>query len=92
MATDARTHHENGSEYTLATVDVHSRSPSPASERSQLLSPAGSTYGAADVPLEPRPSRRRLLLRAGLTMAAIFVAGTMVLGGTLWLALPTLDE
>jgi len=35
---------------------------------------------------------RRRLINAGLKMAVLFVVSTIVLAGTLWLALPTLDE
>ncbi|EIN04952.1 hypothetical protein PUNSTDRAFT_92406 [Punctularia strigosozonata HHB-11173 SS5] len=89
------THHQNRSEYTLATVDIHSPPRSPVSERSQLLSPSSPSYGTTELPphlpLAPRQSRRRLLLTSGVKLAAIFLAGTILLGGTLWLALPTLD-
>lgn len=36
--------------------------------------------------------RRRPLIRAGLQMSGIFIISTLVLGGTLWLALPKLEE
>lgn len=35
---------------------------------------------------------KRPLLRAGLQVTGIFILSTLILGGTLWLALPTLDE
>lgn len=39
-----------------------------------------------------QPSSRRLLVNAAIKMALVFVVSTLVLGGTLWLALPPLDE
>lgn len=35
---------------------------------------------------------KRPLVLAGLQMAAIFILSTLILGGTLWLALPTLEK
>lgn len=54
--------------------------------RSWLARPKGWT----------RSSRRwlakRPLVRAGLQMAGIFILSTLIMGGTLWLALPTLER
>ena len=36
--------------------------------------------------------KRRPLLRAGLQISGIFIVSTLLLGGTLWLALPKLEE
>lgn len=38
------------------------------------------------------PNARKLVLVAGLKVLLLFVVGSVVLGGTLWLALPTLEE
>jgi len=40
----------------------------------------------------PARQTRRILLMAGIKMAALFIVSTAFLGGTLWLALPRLDE
>ncbi|EMD33409.1 hypothetical protein CERSUDRAFT_126152 [Gelatoporia subvermispora B] len=86
---------DNRSAYSLATVhdDVPYRdNPSPApTSRTSLLSHSSSeqNYGA----LAPStPSSKRILMNAALKMAAVFVLSTLFLGGTLWLALPTLAE
>ncbi|KAH8100164.1 oxalate transporter [Cristinia sonorae] len=72
------------SEYSMATV--HGLAP----ERTALLSSAPSgTYGTTS---PSQPSSRRILMNATLKMTLIFVLSTALLGGTLWLALPTLDE
>lgn len=73
--------HPNSSEYTLDTV--HDTDP-------LLPADPDSSYGAADYP-PPPPSPTRLLLAAALRMAALFVLASLLLGGTLFLALPTLD-
>lgn len=65
------------------------------SERAPLLSsptPAAS-YGATPISYELSPAAtRRILFNAAMKMAALFIVSTIVLGGTLWLALPTLEE
>ena len=33
-----------------------------------------------------------MILNAALKMAAVFIVSTLVLGGTLWFALPTLEQ
>ena len=71
--------HQNTSEYTLDTV--HDTAP--------LLQDSPSFYGSHDT--HPRPSPTRLLLAAALRMAALFLVASLLLGGTLFLALPTLD-
>jgi hypothetical protein len=45
------------------------------------------------LPDESRPTRSpaRLLLATALRMAALFIVATLLLGGTLFLALPTLQ-
>ncbi|KIK62387.1 hypothetical protein GYMLUDRAFT_164681 [Collybiopsis luxurians FD-317 M1] len=65
----------------------------PHSARSPLLTPATPSYGAT-MPRSPGTARssKKLIFNAALKMAAIFVVSTLLLGGTLWLALPTLEE
>ena len=77
---------DDRSAYSMATV----RPPSPDS-RSSLLSHNSSeqSYGATQ---PSQPSSRKLLWNATLKMGVIFVVSTIILGGTLWLALPTLEE
>lgn len=79
---------DDRSAYSMATV--HDPPASPTA-RTSLLSSNSSVvdYGAAP---PSQPSSRRLLWNATLKMAAIFFFSTVVLGGTLWLALPTLEE
>ncbi|KAJ8455926.1 hypothetical protein ONZ45_g18835 [Pleurotus djamor] len=58
-------------------------------ERASLLSVSSTnSYGAAQ---PTQPNSRKVLFNATLRLAAIFVAGTVILGGALWLALPTLE-
>ncbi|KAG9088352.1 hypothetical protein FRC06_002077 [Ceratobasidium sp. 370] len=38
------------------------------------------------------PNARKLVFMAGLKVLALFIVGSVVLGGTLWVALPTLEE
>ena len=46
------------------------------------------------MPMSPNlnVSSRKILLNASMKMAALFIVSTLVLGGTLWLALPPLEE
>ena len=87
--------HSNASTYTLATL--HSPlSPGfpPNSDRAGLLTPQAATpsYGAT-FPRSPTvPSSRKLIVNAAIKMAALFVVSTLILGGTLWFALPTLEQ
>ena len=78
----------NSSQYTLATVNYRD----DEHERSSLLSNSStSSYGTA--PLSPTPpNRKRVIVNAALKMGVIFTLGCLVLGGTLWLALPRLEE
>ena len=86
FATQSRDTCSTSSLYTLDTVmndELDIRTPLNASST--------ATYGA--VPHSPsRPSSRKVIFNATLKMAAIFVVSTVLLGGTLWLALPTLAE
>lgn len=78
----------NASMYTLDTVndEEHDR----YSDSSPLLSPATPSYGAT-FPRSP-PSSAKIIFNATLKMACIFIISSIFLGGTLWLALPTLEE
>lgn len=76
---------DNRSEYSMATVH------GVAAERTALLSSSAST-GSYGTTSPSQPSTRRILVNATLKMAVIFVLSTALLGGTLWLALPTLEE
>ncbi|TBU43223.1 hypothetical protein BD309DRAFT_991118 [Dichomitus squalens] len=60
------------------------------SRTSLLSNSSDANYGTAPPPSQP--SSRRLLWNATLKMATIFILSTAFLGGTLWLALPTLEE
>lgn len=83
-----QTNHSNYSSYTLNTVNHDDHN-----DRSPLLTPTTPAYGAANFPHTPsRPSSRKVIFNATLKMACIFAVSSIVLGGTLWLALPTLDE
>ncbi|KAH9945482.1 oxalate transporter [Epithele typhae] len=75
----------NRSSYSLATV-ADTSSPTPGTS---LLAHSEPSYGS----IQPsQPSNRRLIWNAALKMAVIFFVSTALLGGTLWLALPTLQE
>ncbi|KDR76396.1 hypothetical protein GALMADRAFT_140096 [Galerina marginata CBS 339.88] len=78
----------NASMYTLDTVDDDEHG-----DRSPLLSPSTPNYGAT-FPRSPGapPSSAKIIFNATLKMACIFLIGSIVLGGTLWMALPTLEE
>ncbi|KAA1467382.1 hypothetical protein DENSPDRAFT_877273 [Dentipellis sp. KUC8613] len=89
--------HSNASAYTLATVhDLYpDRMPNADEEdddHAPLLTPASPNYGTT--PISPGVPRnpRKLIINAGLKMAVIFLVGSLILGGTLWFALPTLEE
>jgi len=81
----------NASMYTLDTVD-YDDDDDRHSDTSPLLSPATPTYGAT-FPRSPTvPSSAKIIFNATLKMACIFIISSIFLGGTLWLALPTLEE
>ncbi|KAK7454608.1 hypothetical protein VKT23_011361 [Stygiomarasmius scandens] len=56
-----------------------------------LMTPTTPSYGAT-TPTTTRPNSRKLVFNAVLKMACIFILSSLVLGATLWLALPTLEE
>ncbi len=79
-------HHPNSSSHTLQTMRGDD------DERASLLSSnsnSSNSYGAA--PPSNAPNTRRIVFNATLKMAAIFVCGSLFLGGTLWLSLPPLE-
>ncbi|CAE6443194.1 unnamed protein product [Rhizoctonia solani] len=92
--------------YSLRTIPVASAPHSPTSPRleelahvsnetTSLLSASGNqrTYtGLAKYMPALDPDARKLVFRAGLKVLLLFVVGSILLGGTLWVALPTLDE
>ena len=93
------------SAYTLDTIPIagpsRSRSPSPVSvltndtDRSPLLrsnADLAPAYGAAESLYSSNVSSKKIMLNAAMKMAALFVISTILLGGTLWLALPPLEE
>ena len=78
----------NASVYTLDTVDEeHDRH----TDRSLLLSPSTPGYGATLPRSSSARSSRAIIFNALFKMAFLFLLSTAALGGTLWLALPTLD-
>ena len=78
----------DASVYTLDTVDEeHDRH----TDRSSLLSSSTPNYGATFPRSSSAPSSRTIIFNALLKMACLFLLSTAALGGTLWLALPTLD-
>jgi hypothetical protein len=76
-------HLPNGSAYTLASMDHSDSSP--------LLSPSTTNYGTT-LSRSPPVRSSKVIFNAALKMAVIFVVSTTVLGGTLWMALPSLEE
>jgi len=74
-------YHRNDSMYTLHTVNDDD------DDRVPLRTHTQTSYGTTTP-----PSSKKLIFNATLKMACIFFISTLLLGGTLWLALPTLDE
>ena len=83
------TFHANESAYTLATVQHESDESSSLLSSSSHLSSMSTAYGTT--PIHPPHQTRRVIFNATLKMAAIFFVSCIVLGGILWVALPTLD-
>lgn len=76
----------NASMYTLDTIDYHDDEEHDRhSDTSPLLSPATPNS-------RPLPSSAKIIFNATFKMACIFTISSIFLGGTLWLALPTLEE
>ncbi|KIY69068.1 hypothetical protein CYLTODRAFT_373470 [Cylindrobasidium torrendii FP15055 ss-10] len=69
---------------SLYTLDTMADVPD---DRTPLVNGAHNDYGSVST-----PSPRKVVFNATLKMAAIFIFSTLLLGGTLWLALPTLEE
>jgi len=79
----------NASVYTMNTLGY--RDDDSNSDRSYLVAPETPTYGAT-FPRSPcLPPSAKVIFNATLKMALVFIVSTIFLGGTLWLALPTLD-
>jgi hypothetical protein len=93
--------------YSLRTIPIASAEHSPTSPRLEELRPANSdeTTSLLSASGNPRsytglgkylpaldPNARKLVFRAGVKVLLLFIVGSAVLGGTLWFALPTLDE
>jgi hypothetical protein len=92
------TAHNNESAYTLTSMHMNSPSDSSvgsdSTARSPLLSLSARSYGATfqrSARLLSQPSTKQLF-KAAFKMAIVFVVSTALLSGTLWVALPTLDE
>ena len=83
------TFHANESAYTLATVQHESDESSSLLSSSSHLSSMSTAYGTT--PIHPPHQTRRVIFNATLKMAVIFFVSCIVLGGILWVALPTLD-
>lgn len=89
--------HTNNSQYTLATVhdgDAATDIDDDDEHASLLPSFARNRASYGSTPLAPAAphNSRRLIFNAALKMGLIFFFSTAILGGVLWLALPTLDE
>ncbi|CAE6437108.1 unnamed protein product [Rhizoctonia solani] len=92
--------------YSLRTIPVASAPHSPTcprleelshgtNETTSLLSGSGnqrSYTGLAKYMPALDPDARKLVFRAGLKVLLLFIVGSILLGGTLWVALPTLEE
>lgn len=80
----------NGSVYTMNTLGY--RDEDSNTDGSCLVAPDTPTYGAT-FPRSPcLPPSARVIFNATLKMAVVFIISTILLGGTLWLALPTLES
>lgn len=78
----------NASVYTLNTLDYREDASSDAAH---LVSPENLSYGSTFPRHSCIPPSARIIFNATLKMAVVFIVSTVLLGGTLWLALPTLD-
>lgn len=92
LVLDSQPHtlHSNDSMYTLHTVVDDDASSRHSTHTSPLVEPGTRSYGATNSPSQP--SSGRVIFNATLKMACVFLVSTILLGGTLWLALPTLEE
>ncbi|KAG9127866.1 hypothetical protein FRC07_008134 [Ceratobasidium sp. 392] len=95
------------SSYSLRTIPMASAEHSPTSPRLEELRPIATnentpltaapdnqrTYtGLAKYIPALDPNARKLVFMAGLKVLLLFVVGSVLLGGTLYVALPTLEE
>jgi hypothetical protein len=79
----------SASVYTMNTLEY--RDNDTNSDRSYLVAAETPSYGAT-FPRSPCfPPSAKVIFNATLKMALIFVISTILLGGVLWLALPTVD-
>jgi len=76
--------HSNESAYTLATVH-------PGESSSLLSSESAPSASYGTTPVHPPHHARKVIFNATLKMAVIFLLSCIVLGGTLWISLPTLE-
>lgn len=90
----------NSSSYTLRTIvmnDPDSDELLPTTS-SALLQTTSMNYGTTTSRFKSARqsfrswSTRRPLLNAAIQMAVLFIVSCILLGGTLWLALPRLEE
>ena len=84
------TFHPNESAYTLATVQHETDESASLLSASSHLSSMSIAYGTT--PLHQPHRTKKIILNATLKMALIFFVSCIVLGGILWVALPTLDS
>lgn len=87
----------------IRTLLRRSNASSPDSNRHYALLPPSPVPSSASSSLpddieaasdtsEDRCDRRRLLIRAVAQLTSLFLVGSIILGGTLYFALPPLDE
>ena len=93
--------HANSSSYTLRTIPTNDHDfPTTTTDplapwqtdpsRGYGATPGSPSFWARSPGM---PSfRRPLLMNAAIKMAVLFIVSCLVLGGTLWIALPTLEE
>ncbi|KAI6025776.1 hypothetical protein F5J12DRAFT_447938 [Pisolithus orientalis] len=86
-------HHSNASEYTLASVRVDEQEEDSRTPLLPSTASDNNIYGAIpSISHDQRPTSSQLLFSAAIRMAVVFVASSLVLGGVLWIALPTLQD
>lgn len=88
----------NSSSYTLRTIVMNDSDELLPTSSSALLPTASTSYGTTTFGLRSARqsyrswSTRRPLLNTAIQMAVLFIVSSILLGGTLWLALPRLEE
>lgn len=85
------TFHTNESAYTLATVQHDHESDESSSLLSTSSQHSSTSIAYGTTPIHTPRQARVVIFNAALKMALIFFASCILLGGTLWVALPTLD-